>query len=426
MTDLIFRNCLLPHAVDTVDIGCADGRIVAVEKHLPTKAQEEIDAGGFLTTPPFVDSHFHLDSALSFGNPRVNKSGTLLEGIGLWGELKRIQSAADIAERAMRMCEWSIAKGVLAIRSHVDVSDPSLATVEALLSVQERMRPYLDIQLTAFPQDGYYRFPDAEKLLIRALDLGVEVVGGIPHYERTMEEGAASVKSLCRIAADRGLLVDMHCDESDDPNSRHIEVLAAEAKRFGLAGKVAASHLTSMHSMDNYYASKLLHLIAESEITVIANPLVNIALQGRHDSYPKRRGLTRIKEMWAHGIPVALGHDCVMDPWYSFGSHDMLEVASMAIHAGHLTAIDEVAQTFDSVTTVAARTLGLKDYGIAPGKWADFVVLQARSAMEAVRLKPARLFVVRRGKIIARTNPTCSTLRLDGGEKTVDFTLTHG
>jgi cytosine/creatinine deaminase len=294
--DLIFRRANLPDGRNRIDVGIEGDWIVAVEAQLPATAAEEIDAEGRLLSPPFVDAHFHLDATLSLGLPRMNRSGTLLEGIALWGELKpRLKREAVIA-RALAYCDMAIAQGLLAIRSHVDVCDDRLLAVEALLEVKSRVAPYLDLQLVAFPQDGFYRSPTAERNLLRSLDMGVEVVGGIPHFERTMADGTASVQRLCEVAAERGLLVDLHCDESDDPLSRHIETLAAQTKRLGLSGRVAGSHLTTMHSMDNYYASKLLPLIAEAGVAAIANPLINITLQGRHDTYPKRRGLTRVPE----------------------------------------------------------------------------------------------------------------------------------
>ena len=295
--DLILRNATLPDGRKPVDIGVKIDRIAAIETRIDAEAGQEIDAKGRLVSPPFVDSHFHMDATLSLGLPRLNQSGTLLEGIQLWGELKPQLTHEAVAERALRYCDLAVSQGLLAVRSHVDVCDDRLLAVEALLDVKRRVKPYLDLQLVAFPQDGYLRSPNAAQNLERALDLGVEVVGGIPHFERTMADGAASVTALCEIAAKRGLRVDMHCDESDDPLSRHIETLAAEAKRLGLGSRVTGSHLTSMHSMDNYYVSKLLSLIAESGVNAIANPLINITLQGRHDAYPKRRGMTRIPEL---------------------------------------------------------------------------------------------------------------------------------
>jgi cytosine deaminase len=423
--DLILRHATLADGRHDIDIGIEASRIVAVQAGLDASAAEELDVRGRLVSPPFVDAHFHLDAALSLGLPRRNVSGTLLEGIALWGELKPQLTQDAVVARALAYCDMAVAQGLLAIRSHVDVCDDRLLAVDALLDVQRRVAPYLDLQLVAFPQDGFYRSPTAEKNLLRALDRGVNVVGGIPHFERTMADGAASVRRLCEIAAERGLPVDMHCDESDDPMSRHIETLARETHRLGLHGRVAGSHLTSMHSMDNYYVSKLLPLIAESGVAAIANPLINITLQGRHDTYPKRRGMTRAPELIAAGVTVAFGHDCVMDPWYSFGSADMLDVAHMAIHVGQMTSLDGIANAFAGVTTNAAKILRLDGYGLEPGCRADLVVLQAADPFEAIRLKATRLLVLRAGKVIARCAPRHSDLSLLGRPPTLNLEFTH-
>src|SRR5919109_4194537 len=351
MLDLIIRGANLPDGRQSIDIGIQGDKIATVEPALDASAGKEIDAKGRLVTPPFVEAHFHMDATLSLGLPRLNQSGTLLEGIALWGELKPLLTQEAIAERALAYCDWAVAKGLLAIRSHVDVCDPRLLAVDALLEVKKKVKPYLDLQLVAFPQDGVFRSPGAMELLKTALDRGVDVVGGIPHFERTMADGAASVRALCEIAAERGLRVDMHCDETDDPLSRHIETLAYETQRLRLGGRVAGSHLTSMHSMDNYYVSKLLPLVQEAEVAAIANPLINVVIQGRHDPYPKRRGMTRIPEMRERGILCAFGHDCVMDPWYSLGSGDMLEVAHMAVHVGQMTGRDDMRVCFDAITS---------------------------------------------------------------------------
>jgi len=384
--DLIIRNANLPDGRIGIDIGIKDGKIVALEVALTAKAQKEFDASGKLVSPPFVDAHFHMDATLSLGQPRLNQSGTLLEGIALWGELKPHLTIEAIKERALRYCDLAVARGLLAIRSHVDICDPRLLAVDALLEVRKEVAPYLDLQLVAFPQDGYLRDTGAAKLMETALDRGVDVVGGIPHFERTMDEGKKSVEVLCRIAAERGLRVDMHCDESDDPNSRHIETLTAETVRHGLQGRVTGSHLTSMHSMDNYYVSKLLPLMAEAEMNVVSNPLINITLQGRHDTYPKRRGMTRVPEMMDAGVKVAFGHDCVMDPWYSLGSADMLEVASMGLHVAQLTGVEQMKSCFRAVTEIPAAILGLEGYGLEKGCNADLVILQAADPVEALRL----------------------------------------
>jgi cytosine deaminase len=280
----------------------------------------------------------------------------------------------------------------------------------------------VDIQLVAFPQDGVLRAPRGVELLERALDKGVDVVGGIPHFERTMDQGRESVRVLCEIAAQRGLMVDMHCDESDDPLSRHVESLAYETQRLGLQGRVTGSHLTSMHSMDNYYVSKLLPLMAEAGLHCVCNPLVNMNLQGRHDTYPKRRGLMRVPELMGMGINVAFGHDDVMDPWYPMGSHDMLEVAHMGAHALHMTGVDGLQKMFSAVTVNGAKVLGLEGYGLAPGCNADMVIVQAASELEALRLRPARLWVIRRGKVVSRTPEVMASVDLGQGEELVDFT----
>ena len=418
--DLIIRGANLPDGRTDQDIAVKDGRIVEVRPSIESDAERIIEASDRLVSPPFVDVHFHMDATLSLGLPRLNRSGTLLEGIALWGELKPLLDVEAVAERALRYCDLAVSQGILAVRTHVDVCDDRLTGVRALLEVREKVKPYLDLQLVAFPQDGYFRSPGAADNLARALDLGVDVVGGIPHFERTMQEGADSVRALCEIAAERGLRVDMHCDETDDPLSRHIETVAFEAQRLGLHGRVAGSHLTSMHSMDNYYASKLLPLMAEAEIHAIPNPLINIVLQGRHDTYPKRRGLTRVAEMRSFGINVAFGQDCVMDPWYSMGNADMLEVAHMGLHVGQLTSREAMRFCFDAVTENPARVMGLENYGLRPGCHADLIVLQARDPIEAIRLKATRLFVIRRGKILAEAQARTSALHLPDRPKTID------
>ena len=421
MLDLLITNATLADGRTGISVAVQDGKITEVTAGLRAPAHETIDAGGYLLTPPFCDPHFHMDATLSYGLPRVNESGTLLEGIAVWGELKPSLKADAMIERALAYCDWAVARGLLAIRSHVDTSDPSLLPVEALLEVKKQVAPYIDLQLVAFPQDGVLRSPGGVDNLTRALDLGVDIVGGIPHFERTMSEGAASVKLLCEIAAGRGKLVDMHCDETDDPMSRHIETLAFETQRLGLQGRVTGSHCTSMHSMDNYYVSKLIPLIAESGVAIIANPLINITLQGRHDTYPKRRGMTRVPELMAAGVDVAFGHDCVMDPWYGMGSADMLEVAHMGLHVAQMTSQKGIRACFDAVTVNAAKLMHLKGYGIEAGCDASFVLLQARNSIEAIRLRANRLKVWRKGSLLAETAEVVARLRLKGRPQAVGF-----
>jgi cytosine/creatinine deaminase len=426
MSTLLIRNVNLPDGRRGQDVLVQAGRIAAIGVQLPVpEGAPTIDGQGQLLSPPFVDAHFHMDATLSYGLPRVNQSGTLLEGIALWGELKPQLTQDALVERALQYCDWAVAKGLLAIRSHVDVCDDRLLAVEALLHVKQRVKPYLDLQLVAFPQDGVLRSPGALNNLKRALDLGVDVVGGIPHFERTMADGAESVRILCELAAERGLRVDMHCDESDDPLSRHIETLAFHTQRLGLHGRVTGSHLTSMHSMDNYYVSKLLPLIAEAQVHAVANPLINITLQGRHDSYPKRRGMTRVPELMAAGVNVGFGHDCVMDPWYSLGSADMLEVAQMGLHVAQMTSQAQMSACFDAVTVNSAKILGLADYGVAVGHPADLVLLQASDPVEAIRLRAQRLSVWRRGELVAQSPPATAKLLLASRPPSVDWRLGH-
>ena len=421
--DLLIRNATLPDGRSGVDLLALGGQITALGPALAAPAGvPSVDAQGWLLSPPFVDAHFHLDSTLSHGLPRVNASGTLLEGIGLWGELKPLLTEEALVERALQYCDWAVARGLLAIRSHVDVCDERLLAVRALLDVKRRVAPYLDLQLVAFPQDGVLRAPGALANLKRALELGVDVVGGIPHFERTMADGAESVRILCELAAQRGLPVDMHCDESDDPLSRHVETLAQQTQRLGLQGRVTGSHLTSMHSMDNYYVSKLLPLMADAGLHAVANPLINITLQGRHDTYPKRRGMTRVPELLAAGVNVGFGHDCVLDPWYPLGSACMLEVAAMGLHVAQMTSLQAQRQCFDAVTVNNARILGLQGYGLDVGCRADMVLLQAHSPAEAIRLRAQRLLVVRGGTVVSRMAPATAELALLGRPARVDFT----
>jgi cytosine deaminase len=397
--DLIVRQARRAGAdPEPVDIAIDGGLVALVAPHVDAVAAVEIDAAGRLVTPPFVDSHFHLDATLTAGTPRRNASGTLLEGIALWSELQPLLRHEAVKERAREYLRWCVAQGILFLRSHVDTSQESLVGVRALVE----LRDVIDLQLVAFPQHGLLRFPDGVRLLDEALDLGLDVVGGIPHHERSREAGVESVRLLMDRAQRRGLPVDMHCDETDDPLSRFVEVLAEETVARDMQGRVTGSHLTSLHSVDGAYFAKLLGLLAEARLYVIANPLLNMITQARADTYPKRRGLTRVKELLAAGINVSFGHDCTLDPWYPLGAADMLEVAAMGVHACHMSGEHELEQMFEAVTVNGARTLGLTGYGLDVGCAGDLVVLDAASVADALRLRPARLAVVRRGVVVAR------------------------
>jgi cytosine deaminase len=415
LVDLIIKNGLIDQISMHTNRLDLDRSSQKTTNQIPT-----INAEGCLLSTAFVDAHFHLDAVLSLGSPRFNQSGTLLEGIQIWAEQKPDLVSEQLFNRIEKYLHWAIAKGTLAIRSHVDICDPSLLAVRVLKEIQSKFKPYIDIQLVAFPQDGYLRHPKAIQLLDEALNLGVEVVGGIPHFERSQQAGRESIEKLLAIAAKRNLLVDMHCDENDDPQSKQIEVLAEQTVKYGLQGRVSASHVTSMHSMDNDYVYKLLSLLAEAQMQVIANPLINITLQGRQDTYPKRRGMTRVAELMKRGINVAFGHDCVMDPWYALGSGDLLEVASMGLHVGQLTSLNQMRQCFDAVTINPSRILGL-DWSVEVGKPANLVILNARDPIEAIRLRAERLFVIRNGEIIARRPKISTSTSLFGQNQDVNW-----
>jgi cytosine deaminase len=406
---------------ELVDIAITDGAITAVSPRITETAPVEIHAGGRLVTAPFVDSHFHLDAVLTAGTPRRNVSGTLLEGIALWGELQPLLHHQAVKERAREYLRWCVSQGILFLRSHVDVCQESLVGVRALVALRDELRGVIDVQLVAFPQHGFLRFPGAVRLLDEALDLGVDIVGGIPHYERSREDGVESIRRLMDRAERRGLAVDVHCDETDDALSRHVEVLAQETVARGMQGRVTGSHLTSLHSVDNAYFAKLLPLIVESGMTVVSNPLLNMITQARADTYPKRRGLTRVREFIEAGVNVSFGHDCTLDPWYPLGAADMLEVASMGVHACQMSGEHELGLMFDAVTGNGAQTLGLERYGLDVGCAGDLVLLDAFSVAEALRTRPARLAVVRGGEVVARATAPERTVLGAGMEGPVHF-----
>jgi cytosine deaminase len=415
MYQLIVRGARLGD--ELLDIGVVDGRIERVASGLDGRAEREIEAGGRLVTAPFIESHVHLDTTLTAGEPRWNASGTLFEGIQIWSERKRSVTREDVMRRAERLLGWQAAQGVLHVRTHVDVTDPEFTGLKALLEVREKVSGWMDVQIVAFPQEGMLSFPGGVGLVEEALRLGADAVGGIPHYEHTRELGVESVKETFRLAEKHDKLIDVHCDETDDPHSRFLEVMAAEAIRTGMGPCVTASHTTAFGSYDNAYAFKLMGFLAESGINFVANPLVNITLQGRYDTYPKRRGITRVKELWQNGLNVSLGYDDIMDPWYPLGTGGMLQPAHMAVHACHMTSREEVTACFDMVTEKAARTLGLEGYGIAEGNPADLVLVDAPGKWDALRRLAATTLVVKNGEVVAETR--AAETRLFG--EVVDF-----
>lgn len=403
MYQLIVRGARLGDEV--VDVGVEGGRIARISPAIEGEAGREIEAGGRLLSAPFIESHVHLDTTLTAGEPRWNESGTLFEGIQIWSERKKDVTREDVIERATQLLRWQAGQGVLHVRTHVDVTDPEFTGLGAMLEVREEVRDWIDVQIVAFPQEGMLSFPRGAELVEEALRLGADAVGGIPHYEHTRELGVESVKETFRLAERHDKLIDVHCDETDDPQSRFLEVMAAEAIRTGMGSRVTASHTTAFGSYDNAYAFKLMGFLVKSGINIVANPLVNITLQGRYDTYPKRRGITRVKELWQSGVNVSLGYDDIMDPWYPLGTGVMLQPAHMAVHACHMTGREEVMACYDMVTEKAARTLSLDGYGVAEGNRADFVLVDAADRWEAIRRQATTTLVVRDGEVLAETSP---------------------
>jgi cytosine deaminase len=400
---LILRGARLGDEV--VDVGIEGGRIGRIGASIEGRAEREIEAEGRLVSPPFIESHVHLDTTLTAGEPRWNESGTLFEGIQIWSERKRSLTHDDVVARATQLLRWQAAQGVLHVRTHADVTDPEFTGLRALFEVKEKVRGWMDVQITAFPQEGMLSYPRGVELMEEALTLGADVVGGIPHYEHTREMGVESVKESFRLAEKHDKPIDIHCDETDDPQSRFLEVMAAEAIRTGMGPRVTASHTTAFGSYDNAYAFKLMGFLSKANINFVANPLINITLQGRYDTYPKRRGITRVKELWQNGLNVSLGYDDIVDPWYPLGTGGMLQPAHMAVHACHMTSRTEVTACFDMVTENAARTLGLDDYGLAEGNIADLVLVDAPEKWDAIRRLATATLVVKDGEVIAETRP---------------------
>ncbi|MGB3202759.1 MAG: cytosine deaminase [Nodosilinea sp.] len=403
--DCILRECrLISGAV--VDIGLNQGMIGAIAPHLETAASRELTVGGKLVSPPFVESHIHLDSALTAGQPRWNQSGTLFEGIEIWRDRKQSLTLEDVRERAIATLKLQAQQGTLFVRTHADVSEANLVALKALLEVRDTVKDWITVQVVAFPQDGLYGSPGNLELMETALELGADAVGGIPHYEMTREDGVQSVHKIFELAQHYDRLIDIHCDEIDDDQSRFLEVVAACAVRSGLGDRVTASHTTAFASYNNAYAFKLMGLLGRSQINFIANPLINITLQGRTDTYPKRRGVTRVKELWQQGLNVSLGHDCVQDPWYTLGTGNMLDVAAMAVHVCQMTGQDEIAACYDMITANGAKTLAVQEtYGIEVGKPASLIVLDATSPYDAIRRRAAVTQVFSRGKLLVETKP---------------------
>ncbi|PAF23126.1 cytosine deaminase [Terribacillus saccharophilus] len=420
---MIITNAKLRNREGLWQIQITEGKIERIAQSIEANRDEQImDVQGNLVLPPFIEPHIHLDTTLTAGEPNWNESGTLFEGIQRWSERKELLTLEDVKTRAKQALKWQIAQGIQHVRTHVDVTDPELTALKALLEVKEEMASYVDLQLVAFPQEGILSYPNGEELLEESLRMGADVVGGIPHYEFTREYGVESLQTAFKLAEKYDRLVDIHCDEIDDEQSRFVEVVAAEAHRYGMGERVTASHTTAMGSYNDAYTSKLFRLLKLSNINMVANPLVNIHLQGRFDTYPKRRGITRVKELQEAGINVSFGHDDIFDPWYPLGTGNMLQVLHMGIHVTQLMGYDQIVNSIDMITTNSARTLHIEEkYGIEEGKPANLIVLEAENEYEAIRKQAAVLYSVRNGEVIAETKPRETTLTF--GEKVENVTF---
>lgn len=419
---MIIKNAKLRGKDELYSIVVKDGKIEEVSTQVDMGGHEVIDVNGALVLPPFIEPHIHLDSTLTAGEPEWNLSGTLFEGIERWSERKKSLTKEDVKNRSKTALKWQVAQGIQHVRTHVDVTDPKLIALEALLEVKEEMKDYVDLQLVAFPQEGIQSFPNGAELVEEALKMGADVVGGIPHYEFTREYGVQSMKTAFDLAEKYNVLVDIHCDEIDDEQSRFVEVVAKEAYERGMGSRVTASHTTAMGSYNNAYASKLFRILKMSEINFVSNPLVNIHLQGRFDTYPKRRGLTRVKELLEAGMNVCFGQDDIFDPWYPLGTGNMLQVLHMGIHAAQLMGYEQIVDSIDLITKNSAKTLNIEDnYGIEEGKPANFIILDAESEYDTIRKQAKVRYSIRNGKIIAETKPSETMLLLDGSNEMVDF-----
>jgi cytosine/creatinine deaminase len=410
--DLLLRRCRWQD--EEVDIAIGDGRITAIAPNLTETAQLELDAGGKLVSPPFVESHIHLDSALTPGEPRWNQSGTLDEGLEIWGELRQSLSVEDVKKRALETLKLQASQGVLFVRTHADVSESSLIALLGLLEVRELVKDWITLEVVAFPQDGVYGNPKHEELLEEALKLGADAVGGLPNYEFTREDGVKSVHRIFELAEKYDRLIDIHCDESGDEQSRFLEVVAACAVRSGMGSKVTASHAVSLGHYNNAYVQKLMGFLVRSQINFVANPFSSITMQGRTSTYPKPRGVTRVKELWQAGLNVSLGTDAIQDSCYSLGTGNMLDVAHMALHICQMTGMSEIDACFDMVTTHGAKTLHLENnYGIEVGKPANLIVLDADSRYDAIRRRSTVTHVISQGKLLVRTEPPVTKWNFD-------------
>ncbi|WP_027399219.1 cytosine deaminase [Anaerovorax odorimutans] len=404
---MLIKNIVIENSAEITDIRIKDGKFERISKDIsPLSGEEVIDCKGCMALPPFVESHVHLDTCLTAGDPCWNLSGTLFEGIECWAKRKEKLSKKDIKERAGKAIRMQASNGVQFVRTHVDVTDPTLIAIEAMLELKQDLKDIVDIQIVAFPQEGIMSYPNGEKLMENAVKMGADCIGAIPHFEFTREYSVESLNFIMKLAEKHNKLVDVHCDEIDDEASRGLETLACRAYEYGMGEMVTASHTTAMHSYNNAYVSKLFRLLKMSKINFVSNPLVNTHLQGRMDTYPKRRGVTRVKELLEAGINVSFGHDDIFDPWYPLGTGNMRDVLHMGLHVCQMMGYEEILNSYKLITHNGAKTLHLSNYGIKEGNPADFIVLNADNFYNALNEKAAVLYSYRKGKLIASETPS--------------------
>ena len=411
---MLIKQVFIENADQAQDVRVVDGKFVAIANHLEAVADEQvIDAAGKLMVPPFVDPHVHLDSTMTAGDPEWNETGTLFDGIRIWSDCKETLSHEDVKQRAIQALRIQAAHGLQFVRSHVDVTDPNLTALKALLEVREEVKPWMTLQLVAFPQEGILSFPGGKELMIKAAEMGVDAIGAIPHFEFTREYSVESLHFAFEVAQKYGLLVDAHTDEIDDPASRGLETMATLALETGLKEKVTASHTTAMGSYNDAYVYKLMRLLKMADINFVSNPLINMYLGGRFDTYPKRRGLTRVKELDAEGINVAFGEDDIKDPWYPMGNGNMMDVLHMGLHATQIMGYTEIMNSYRFITKNGARTMQVQDsYGIEVGKPANFLIFNAKNWYDALNERAELLYSVHNGNVLVETKPAEVTVTL--------------
>lgn len=403
---MLIKNVHIENDPEVKDVRIENGIFKAIGKNLEASDDEVIDANGKLLLPPFIDSHVHLDATLTAGDPEWNETGTLFDGIRIWSEHKQTLTKKETKERAIQTLKKQASHGIQFVRSHVDTTDPSFTALEALLEVKDEVKDFMELQLVAFPQEGILSFKNGKNLIKQAVEMGVDVIGAIPHFEFNRDYGVDSLKYIVELAEKYDKLIDVHCDEIDDPNSRHLEVLATLAYESGLKNKVTASHTTAMGSYNDAYVYKLMRLLEMSNINMVCNPLINMHLGGRFDTYPKRRGLTRVKELLENNVNVSFGEDDIKDPWYPMGDGNMLDSIHMGIHATQLMGYSQIMNSYNLTTNNGAKTLNVTDhYGIEVGKPANCLIFNTDNFYNELNERKELLYSIHNGKVIVKTEP---------------------